>query len=92
MGTDAPPPPPSAALTVAVTGATGFIGRRLCAALGEAGHGVVVVSRDAQRAAGQVPEGARYVAWPGGSAPLPGGALAGVDAVVNLAGEGVAGR
>lgn len=90
MNNDAPTPP--AALTVAVTGATGFIGRRLCAALREAGHAVVVVSRDAGRAATQVPGAARYVAWPGGDAPLGEGALAGVDAVVNLAGESVAGR
>jgi uncharacterized protein YbjT (DUF2867 family) len=37
---------------VLVAGATGFVGRRLCPALAEAGHGVVAMTRDPARYAG----------------------------------------
>jgi hypothetical protein len=77
---------------VVVTGATGFIGRALCAALAGAGHRPVVVSRDVARAARSVPGAADHHAWPGGGEPFPVAALEGADAVVHLAGETVAGR
>ena len=69
---------------VLVTGGTGFIGRRLVAALAASGHAVTVLTREAVRAASlpaphavvtrldQIPDDARF------------------DAVVNLAGETVA--
>jgi uncharacterized protein (TIGR01777 family) len=67
-----------------ITGATGFIGRRLVEALASAGHEVTVLTRDAAKAAtlrpplrivtslAQVPDDAR------------------IDAVINLAGEPLA--
>jgi uncharacterized protein len=71
--------------TVLVTGATGFIGRRLVAALAAGGHQAIVLAREPARASGlrppftlitsldQIPDGAR------------------IDAIVNLAGEPIAG-
>jgi uncharacterized protein (TIGR01777 family) len=71
---------------VFVTGATGLIGRALCAALLRRGDGVVVLSRSPEAAARLVP-GARVV---GGDPAVAGpwqDALARADACVNLAGE-----
>ena len=69
--------------TVAITGASGLIGRNLAAMLSTGGHSVRRLVRRAPRAPGEVrwdPEG--------GSIDLDG--LAGVDAIVHLAGEDVA--
>ncbi len=76
-------------MRVALTGATGMIGRPLATALGERGDELLVLSRRASSAAG-VASGARIVEWDPTSGPAPG--LSGVDAVVHLAGEPVAQR
>jgi uncharacterized protein (TIGR01777 family) len=75
---------------IAVTGATGRIGRHLVKALQERGDEVTVLSRDAERASDAL--GVEAIAWDlkGGGAPAE--ALAGRDAVVHLAGEDVAQR
>jgi uncharacterized protein len=73
-------------MRIAVTGATGFIGRELCAALMRDGHQVVALTRDSRRAQAVLP-GAAVVAW---GDPPP--ALPRVEGVVNLAGESIAGR
>jgi uncharacterized protein (TIGR01777 family) len=75
---------------IAVTGATGRIGRHLVKALQERGDEVTVLSRDAKRASDAL--GVEAIAWDlkGGGAPAE--ALAGRDAVVHLAGEDVAQR
>ena len=72
---------------VVVVGATGQIGRPLCAGLIRAGHAVVVFSRDPDRARQLVPGAAGYQAWHPGR--LAGGCaeqLGLADAVVYLAG------
>jgi hypothetical protein len=77
-------------MIVAVTGATGFVGTRLVAHLLATGHGVVVLTRrraDAERA---LPVRCRVAVWDPEHGALDPSALAGVDAVVNLAGAGVA--
>lgn len=80
-------------MRVAVTGATGTIGRALCAALSERGDEAIALSRDPERARAVLGEGAGAAAWPDpASAPAPAGALSGCDAVVHLAGEPVAQR
>jgi uncharacterized protein (TIGR01777 family) len=71
---------------IAVTGATGFIGRALCRELGERGHNIVAMTRDTERARRLLPD-VGVVAWDGSPEVLPE-----VDAVVHLAGERVAGR
>jgi uncharacterized protein (TIGR01777 family) len=70
--------------TVLVTGATGFIGRRLVQALTTAGHDVIVLARDPARAAAlatpfRLVTGLSQIA---DNTPI--------DAIVNLAGEPVA--
>ena len=75
-------------MRILVTGATGLIGRRLCQSLLDEGHAVVGLSRRPESASGvPVTEMRR---WDAMSGPPPAEALAGVDAVIHLAGEPVA--
>lgn len=74
------------ARTVAVTGATGLVGRRLVDALRARGDAVVALVRGAPRR--EVPPGVEQRAWAAGD---PSADLRGVDAVVNLAGAPLAG-
>jgi uncharacterized protein (TIGR01777 family) len=77
---------------IVVTGATGYVGKPLVAALVADGHEVAALSRDRERAKGVLPDGVVVVeadleepgAWTA--------ALAGADAVVHLAGELIAGK
>jgi uncharacterized protein (TIGR01777 family) len=69
-------------MRIAVTGATGMVGTALSAALRESGHAVVPISRH------QVPGG---VTWNPGRREFDLEMLAGIDAVVHLAGESLAG-
>ncbi len=69
-----------------VTGATGFLGSRVCDALLARGDEVVGLSRDAGRARASNPT----ITWHGWNATAerpPAEAFAGVDAVINLIGE-----
>jgi uncharacterized protein (TIGR01777 family) len=75
---------PSTPLRVAVTGATGLIGRNLAAFLTTGGHDVVRVTRG--------PAAAGDVRWHPGRGKIDAAALEGVDAVVHLAGESIAER
>ncbi|MBM3318669.1 MAG: NAD-dependent epimerase/dehydratase family protein, partial [Candidatus Eisenbacteria bacterium] len=79
-------------MIVLLTGAGGLIGRRLGRRLAEAGHEVRGLSRDPRAAAGRAPWAARLFPWSGAEGSIPGEALAGVDAIVHLAGESVSGR
>nr|CAA9267708.1 Cell division inhibitor Slr1223 (YfcH in EC), contains epimerase/dehydratase and DUF1731 domains [uncultured Armatimonadetes bacterium] len=72
-----------------MTGATGFIGRALCAELARAGHALTAVSRDPARARTTLGDGVECVAW-GDDAWKR--ALARADRVFHLAGEPPAGR
>lgn len=75
---------------VVVSGATGFIGRSVVAALLARGDEVVVLTRDPVRARGKFPESVRLEAWnPRGSAAE---LRFEAEAVVNLAGEQAVGR
>lgn len=69
-------------LVVAVTGATGLVGSALCAFLTGGGH---TVRRIVRRAAA-----AGDVVWDTAAGRLDPRALQGVDAIVHLAGEGIA--
>jgi len=75
---------------IVITGGTGLIGRALAAELAATGYEVVVLSRDPSRAGG-LPPGVRAERWDGrtpqGWGPLADGAYA----IVNLAGENLAG-
>src|SRR5687768_2505808 len=74
-------------MKVAITGATGFIGRALCAELVRRGHQVIALTRDPERARATLPA-VEAIDWSGGQPAV----LPPVEAVVNLAGETVAGR
>jgi len=69
---------------VLVTGATGFIGSRLVAALAEAGHQITVLARDPLRAAALTPPFRLITSLDQVASDTP------VDTIVNLAGEPVA--
>lgn len=73
---------------VLITGATGTIGRALCAALLDRGDEVVAVSRDPERARSVLGDRVQRFAWsrPTQERP-PLEALAGADAIVHLLGE-----
>lgn len=73
-----------------MTGATGFVGRPLARRLLERGHDVVVLSRDANRAMTSLPVRCECRTWDPESGSISAGAIQGCDAVVHLAGEGVA--
>ena len=79
-------------MRVTLTGATGGIGGGLAKALVARGDEVTALTRNPERAAGRLPEGVTAVGWDPVAGPAPADALAGRDAVVNLAGENVSQR
>ena len=79
-------------MRVLITGVTGYLGGNLCEALVRAGHEVTGTSRDPERALRQVRGLAEATAWEPSTDVLSAGALRGVEAVVHLVGERVAGR
>ncbi len=76
-------------MQIVITGGTGTIGRRLVEALLRHGDVVTVVSRQAHRPA-DLPAKINFAQWDGQTAAGWGHLVAGVDAVVNLAGAGIA--
>ncbi len=72
-------------MKVAVTGASGLIGSALVPALRDAGHEVVTLVRRA-------PEAESEIAWDPEAGTIEAERLAGVDAVVHLAGETIGQR
>ena len=77
-------------MRVIITGGTGFIGRQLAADLHQAGHQVIVLSRNPAQVTG-MPAGVALEAWDGRSAKGWGHLADGAGAIINLAGERVAG-
>jgi len=77
-------------MKIVIAGGSGFLGRPLAAALAADGHEIVTLTRSA-KAPGS-PK-ARAVAWtPDGSAGAWSAEIDGAGAIVNLAGESIAGR
>jgi uncharacterized protein len=76
---------------VLVTGATGFIGLPLLRALQDHGNETSALTREPAASRDKAP-GTDMFAWQAASEVAPAQALAGADAVVNLAGESVEGR
>ena len=77
---------------VLVTGGTGFIGSRVCAALHEQGDTVHVLSRSPDRAQTKVKSARSFYGWNPETEKLPPEATNGMVSVVHLAGETIAGR
>jgi uncharacterized protein len=73
-----------------VTGATGFIGTRLCARLLEQGHTLTLFTRGSPGDRGGATK--RWVHWTPGVLREWGTALDGMDGVINLAGEPIAAK
>ena len=80
-------------LRIAITGATGTIGRAACQRLVSRGDQVLALSRNPAHSSDMLPEGVEWHAWadPLGTRP-PTEALAGVDAVIHLLGEPISQR
>lgn len=78
---------------VIVTGATGLIGKRLCARLQEQQYDVIIFSREPERARQAIPGAAGYHQWlPNDKAGAWTAALEGAYGVVHLAGAPVFGK
>jgi uncharacterized protein (TIGR01777 family) len=73
----------------AVTGASGFIGRRLVAVLQDEGHEVHVLGRAPRKG---LPPEVKYFIWDPNAGSPPPESLEGVDAVIHLAGEPISQR
>ncbi len=79
-------------MRIAVTGATGFLGRALCLKLQEHGHTVLAFSRNAEKAQALLGEEVTCYTWETPEKTDWQKALAETDAVIHLAGESVAGE
>ncbi len=75
---------------ILITGGTGLIGRALIDNLVADGHTATVLSRSPQKHQSSLPTGVQAVAWDGKSADGWEHLADGADAIVNLAGEGIA--
>jgi uncharacterized protein len=84
--------PQDRGLTIAVSGASGLIGTQLCALLTGGGHHVLRMVRSGGARAGQHQRPESTIDWDPAAGLLDREALRGVDVVVNLAGETIAGR
>ncbi len=83
-------------MKIVIAGGTGFLGRPLSSALLQDGHEVVVLTRGptgSSRTPAGVPAGARTVPWnPIGELGPWAGEIDGAQALINLAGESIAGK
>ena len=76
-------------MKVVITGATGFVGRALVRRLIAEGHEIVALTRNLERAHAALPARCACEPWDPAAGPDP-AVIRGADAVVHLAGEGVA--
>ncbi len=77
-------------MRVIITGGTGLIGRALSQELHENGYEIVLLSRNPKKL-GALPEGMQIVGWDAKTSAGWGQLADGADAIVNLAGESIAG-
>ena len=77
-------------MKVLVTGATGFVGKRVVKQLISAGDEVVVLTRNIPKAALSLGSKCHFVHWQDTNELPPVEAFQGVDGVINLMGEGIA--
>ncbi len=77
-------------MRVLVTGATGFVGQRVVKQLLAKGDEVVVLTRNIAKGALYLGSECKYFQWGDTSTLAPEEAFLGVDAVINLMGEGIA--
>ena len=79
-------------MNILITGGTGLVGRALCAALLADGHHVSVLTRNLDKARIALPSGALPFKWDGRSPETLSHLIEETDAVINLAGESIAGE
>jgi uncharacterized protein (TIGR01777 family) len=80
-------------MRIVIAGGTGFLGRPLARALSDDGHAVTILSRGQTSQVRAGSENTSTVPWtPDGTAGAWASAVDGAGAVVNLAGESIAGR
>jgi uncharacterized protein len=77
-------------MKVLVTGATGFVGKRLITRLRSAGHEVVITTRNGQKAKKIFGDQVKVVEWNAPHGAFPQEALNGVEGIINLMGENLA--
>jgi uncharacterized protein (TIGR01777 family) len=76
-------------MKIVIAGGTGFLGRALADRLSRDGHDLVILTRGSHPASGRI----RFVSWsPDGGVAEWAAELEGAGAVVNLAGESIAGK
>lgn len=78
-------------MQIIITGGSGLIGRALTESLASDGHKVIILSRNPSGVKG-LPDGVDIVQWDGKTADGWGYLVEGADAIVNLAGESIAGK
>ncbi len=79
-------------MKILIAGGTGFIGSALTAALLEDGHIVTVLSRNPEKARNMLPSGVLPVKWDIAQPKTLSRLIPETDAVINLAGESIAGE
>jgi len=79
-------------MEIVIAGGTGFIGRSLVGKLLQDGHNVVVLTRDGAGARQLVPDAVGFGLWDGKTSASCVQQINGADAVINLAGESLAGK
>ncbi len=79
-------------MKIALTGATGLIGIKLCDALTKEKHRLIILSRDTNGAKNVIKNASDYIEWDYAKPKKWKGALEGVDAVIHLAGANVFGK
>lgn len=77
-------------MKILITGGTGFVGSRLIAVLKQAQHEVILVTRSQEKGARSRVD--QIVTWNPQSKSISSEAFQGIDAVVHLAGEGIANK
>jgi uncharacterized protein (TIGR01777 family) len=78
-------------MRILITGGSGFIGSALSANLAAGGHEVILLTRNPDKAGAGLPPGVRAARWDGRTAEGWGQLADGAGAIVNLAGESIAG-
>jgi len=78
-------------MRIIITGGTGFIGTALAHSLAADNHEVIVLTRNPDKAGGKLPPGVRAAGWDGRTAAGWAALAEGAGAIVNLAGESIAG-
>jgi len=78
-------------MRIIITGGSGLIGRALTNSFSQDGHEILILSRNPERV-NDLPSGARAVKWDGKTPNGWGELIGGASAVINLAGENIAGE